>query len=123
MGLKNWVEDLKASRLAAGALMKASPRLMEAFQHLGAAQNGAGAIDRKTRELIALAVAITTRCETCIAGHAKAAVAAGVTEAELADAMGTAIAMNAGAAYAYSVRAFEAYQEFSQVAKTKAAAQ
>ncbi|ROZ78024.1 carboxymuconolactone decarboxylase family protein [Ramlibacter sp. WS9] len=123
MGLKNWIEELKASRLAGSALMKASPKLMEAFQHLGAAQNGAGAIDRKTRELIALAVAVTTRCETCIAGHVKAAVAAGVTRAELADAMGTAIAMNAGAAYAYSVRAFDAYEQFSEEAKAKAALQ
>lgn len=123
MGLKNWVEDLKNSRIAGARLMKASPKLMEAFQHLGSAQNGAGAIDRKTRELIALAVAVTTRCETCIAGHVKAAVAAGVTEAELADAMGTAIAMNAGAAYAFSVKAFDAYAEFSEDVKAKAAAQ
>ncbi len=121
MALKDWIDHLTKSRMAGSALMKASPKLMGAFQHLGAAQNGAGAIDRKTRELIALAVAVTTRCETCIAGHVKAAVAAGVTEAELADAMGTAIAMNAGAAYAYSVQAFDAYQQFSDAAKAKSA--
>jgi AhpD family alkylhydroperoxidase len=66
----------------------------------------------KTKELIALAVAVTTRCDSCIAAHAKAAREAGVTEAELADALGTAIALNAGAAYSYAFRTLEAFQQF-----------
>jgi AhpD family alkylhydroperoxidase len=60
----------------------------------------------------ALAVAVTTRCDSCIAAHAKAAREAGVTEAELADALGTAIALNAGAAYSYAFRTLEAFQQF-----------
>lgn len=110
--LKNWVDQLKNSRIAAGALAKANPKLITGFQSLSAAQNGAGALDAKTRELIALAVAVTTRCDSCIAAHASAARAAGVTEAELSDALGTAIALNAGAAYSYSVRAMEAFGQF-----------
>lgn len=110
--LNNWVELLKNARGAAGALMKVNPKLTTAFQGLNAAQNGAGALDTKTRELIALAVAVTTRCDSCIASHASAARAAGVTEAELSDALGTAIALNAGAAYVYSVRAMEAFGQF-----------
>ena len=110
--LHNWIQHLKNSRQASRGLGKAAPKLIEAFQSFGAAQNSNGALDAKTRELIALAVAVTTRCDSCMAAHAKAAVAAGVTEAELADALGTAMSLNAGAAYAYSVRAFEAFEQW-----------
>lgn len=110
--LNNWIEQLKNLRGASGALAKANPKLIAGFQGLNAAQNGAGALDAKTRELIALAVAVTTRCDGCIASHANAARAAGATEAELSDALGTAIALNAGAAYVYSVRAMEAFGQF-----------
>jgi AhpD family alkylhydroperoxidase len=110
--LNNWTEQLSNTRRAAGALAKASPKLITGYQGLVGAQNGAGALDAKTRELIALAVAVTTRCDGCIASHANAARQAGVTEAELADALGTAIALNAGAAYVYSIRAMEALGQF-----------
>lgn len=110
--LNNWIEQLSNLRKSAGTLVKASPKLVAGYQGLAAAQNGAGALDAKTRELIALAVAVTTRCDGCISSHAKAARDAGVTEAELADALGTAIALNAGAAYVYSVRAMEALGQF-----------
>ena len=63
--------------------------------------------------LIALAVAVTTRCDSCIANHAKKAIELGVTEAEMAEALGVAVAMNAGAALAYSGRAMDAFREFS----------
>lgn len=109
--LQNWKELLGKGRVAGAALAKANPKMVAGFQALNTAQNGNGALDARTRELIAMAVAVTTRCESCIAAHANAARAAGVTEAELADALGTAIALNAGAAYAYSFRAMEAFQQ------------
>ncbi|NIF82710.1 carboxymuconolactone decarboxylase family protein [Comamonas sp. Tr-654] len=110
--LNNWEEQLKNTRSAAGTLAKVNPKLIAGFQALSASQNGAGALDVKTRELIALAVAVTTRCDSCIATHASAARAAGVTEAELSDALGTAIALNAGAAFSYSLRTMEAFGQF-----------
>ena len=55
-----------------------------------------------------IAVAITTRCESCISVHAAAAAKAGATESEIAGALATAIALNAGAAYTYALRALEA---------------
>lgn len=109
--LNDWKAQLANTRVASSTLAKANPRFMEAFQALNAAQ-GANGLDAKTRELIAIAVAVTTRCDSCIASHAKAARAAGATEAELSDALSTAIALNAGAAYVYSVRAMEAHAQF-----------
>ena len=58
--------------------------------------------------MISLAVAVTTRCESCISVHAEAAVKAGASDDEVAAALATAIALNAGAAYTYSLRAIEA---------------
>ena len=110
--INDWKTLLTEQRKAAGALAQANPKFVEAFQALNAAQGANGHLDAKTRELIALAVAVTTRCEGCIASHAKAAREAGATEGELSEALGTAIALNAGAAYVYSVRAMEAHKQF-----------
>lgn len=111
--LNDWKAQLANTRTAAATLAQANPKFVQAFQALNAAQ-GANGLDAKTRELIAVAVAVTTRCDSCIAAHAKAARQAGATEAELSDALSTAIALNAGAAYVYSVRAMEAHQQFAE---------
>lgn len=73
-----------------------------------------GALDAKTRELISIAVAITTRCDGCIGVHTEAALKAGASEAEIAQTLATAISLNAGAAYVYSLRALEAYDQFKK---------
>jgi AhpD family alkylhydroperoxidase len=110
--LNDWKAQLANTRKAAAELIKHSPKLVNAYQGLAAAPHGAGALDPKTRDLIAMAVAVATKCDGCIASHAKAAREAGATEADMVDALGTAIALNAGAAYVYSVRAMEAFSQF-----------
>jgi AhpD family alkylhydroperoxidase len=112
MLLNNWPELLSNNRKAAAPFADAHPKMLEAFRNLNAAQGANGALDVRTRELIALAVAVTTGCDGCIASHAAAARKAGVTEAELSDALGTAIALNAGKAYVYSMRAMDAFAQF-----------
>jgi len=86
---------------------KKHPKMLQAYGALEQAA-AAEALDAKTRELIAIAVAVTTRCESCISVHAAAAAKAGATESEIAGALATAIALNAGAAYTYALRALEA---------------
>lgn len=66
------------------------------------------AANENVRVYFVIAVAITTRCESCISVHAAAAAKAGATESEIAGALATAIALNAGAAYTYALRALEA---------------
>ena len=61
------------------------------------------------RELIALAVAVTVRCDGCIAVHTDAAIRAGATKEEIAEALGVAITVNAGAALVFSTRVMDAY--------------
>lgn len=71
-------------------------------------------MDARTRELIALAVAVTTRCDGCIAVHADAAIKQGATREEVAEALGVAVALNAGAAMVYSARVMDALADDSQ---------
>ncbi|WP_394365067.1 carboxymuconolactone decarboxylase family protein [Paraburkholderia kirstenboschensis] len=69
-----------------------------------AAAARSGMLEPKIHELIALAVAVTTRCDGCIAVHTKRAVDKGATREEIAEALGVAIALNAGAAMTYTAR-------------------
>lgn len=110
----DWKDMLLEARKRAGALGQVAPKLIEGFQAAGAAKTTSGALEPKYRELIAIAVAVTTRCDNCIAAHVNAARQAGVTEAELTDALATTIALNAGAAFAYSGRALEAFTQMKQ---------
>lgn len=104
---QDWKEQTAKTKAAFGKLGQQHPKMLQAYQSLDQAA-AAEALDLKTRELIAIAVAITTRCESCISVHAAKAKEAGATESEIAGALATAIALNAGAAYAYALRALEA---------------
>lgn len=91
-----------------GDLGQLSPDTMKGYGLIAGAGDASGALDMKTRELIAIAVAVTTRCDGCIAIHAKEALRHGATKQEIADALGVAISLNAGAALVYSARALDA---------------
>ena len=66
----------------------------------------------RTKELIALAIAVSKECDGCIAAHAHAAVLHGATPAEAAEAIGVTFLMNGGPATVYGARAFAAFREF-----------
>lgn len=109
--MNDWRETLTHLRKAGGKFAEINPPVAAAYRQLNEAVHQGNLLDAKTRELIGLAVAVTTRCDGCISSHAAAAKKAGVTEAELAEALGMAIALNAGAAYVYSTRALEALSQ------------
>jgi len=92
-----------------GGFAKLSPETVKGYSALGAAGEKTGHLDAKTRELIAIAVAISLRCDGCIAVHVEAARKLGATQEEIAEALGVAISINAGAALVYSTRALDAY--------------
>lgn len=89
------------------------PALFEGFAAMNAAVMADGALDAKTKELIALAIAVTKQCDGCIASHARGAARRGATAAEVADALGVVIAMNGGPGTVHAPRAFEAFREFA----------
>ncbi len=92
-----------------GGLSKLSPDTVRGYVTLGGAGTKTGHLDAKTRELIALAAAVTLRCDGCITVHAQAAQKNGASREEIAEALGVAIALNAGAALVYSTRAIDAF--------------
>jgi AhpD family alkylhydroperoxidase len=71
-----------------------------------------GALDAKTKELIALTTAVSKEYDGCIAAHAHAAVLHGATPQEVAEALGVTFLMNGGPATVYGARAFAAFHEF-----------
>ena len=92
-----------------GELGKLSPDTVRGYVTLGGAGAKTSRLDVKTRELIALAVAISLRCDGCIAAHVEAARKQGVTKEEIAEALGVAISVNAGAALVYTTRTLDAF--------------
>ncbi|WP_232318289.1 carboxymuconolactone decarboxylase family protein [Sphingomonas sp. TDK1] len=94
-----------------GGLGKLTPDTVRGYATLGGAGAKTGHLDQKTRELIAVACAVSLRCDGCITVHTDAARKAGATPEELAEALGVAISLNAGAALVYSTRAMDAYSD------------
>lgn len=84
-----------------------------AFKAFGDAVFADGALDSKTKELIAVAVAHVTQCPYCIRGHTELALRKGATEQELMEAIWVAAEMRAGAAYAHSNLALDTMNRVS----------
>lgn len=91
-------------------LAELNPDYVTGYQGMGKLAVKPGKLDRKTHELIALAVAITLRCDGCISAHSHAAKKAGATEEEVAEALGVAAMVNTGAALVYSARTLDAFE-------------
>ena len=87
-----------------------TPEIHKAFIAYDQIALSDGAIPKKYKELMAIAVALTTQCPYCIEIHRKAALRAGVTEVELAEAIHVAAALRAGAAVTHGTHLFETPQ-------------
>jgi AhpD family alkylhydroperoxidase len=88
-------------------LDQAAPESMSAFWAFDKAALAGGAIPKKYKELIALAVALTTQCPYCLEVHKKSAVAAGATREELVETSLVAAALRAGAAVTHATHLLE----------------
>ena len=99
-----------------GTLRTSTPDVMKAFSDLGRAATADGALDKKTKELIAIALSVAMRCDPCIGFHAQTLVQLGGTRAELAEALGMAIYMGGGPSLMYAAKTSAAFDEFSAAA-------
>ncbi len=88
------------------------PETMSAFRYLHRATIDDGALGAKTKELIALGIAITVRCDGCIAFHVHDALKAGAEKAEILETIGVAVLMGGGPAVVYGCEALEALKQF-----------
>lgn len=112
----NYGELTKGITQGLGALREDLPDVMKAFNDLGKAASRAGALDRKTKELIALSLGVAARCDGCIGFHVQALVKLGVTKVELEEALAMAVYMGGGPSLMYSANALAAFEEFSKSA-------
>jgi AhpD family alkylhydroperoxidase len=96
-----------------GDLAKISPGTLRGYRELSDAGSKKDLLGAKTRELIALAVAVSRQCDGCISIHTEAALKHGATREEIAEALGVATAVNAGAALVYSTRVMDAISAMS----------
>jgi len=108
---KQLTTELSAS---IGGIRKDIPDVMKGFSAMAGAALEDGALSKKTKELIALAIGVAGHCKGCIGFHVKALIALGVTREELVETLGMAIYMGGGPSLMYAAEAMQAFEEFSR---------
>ena len=114
--MKNWPEMTSELTALLRNLRGGAPDVMKAFAGIAQAATTSKALDAKTKELIALGIAVAVRCDDCIAFHVKAAVEKGATRDEVSETLGMAIYMGAGPSVMYASHALEAFTQFEAAA-------
>jgi AhpD family alkylhydroperoxidase len=98
-----------------GKLGKEIPGPMSAFAQLHAKASVDGALSAKVKELIALAIGITVRCNGCIAFHVHDALEAGASRQEVMETIAVAILMGGGPSVVYGAEAMTALKQLEPV--------
>lgn len=100
------------------------PDVWASYAGLHRAAFGEGALDAKTKELIALGVAVARQCDGCIDAHAAAAARRGASEEEVAEALGVVVVLTGGPGTVFGPRAFDSFRKAAsaQAAKRQGAA-
>jgi len=111
MAMLDWTTYRQQLTARLAEMAKLSPGTINGYVALSGAGQKTDLLGAKTRELISLAVAVTIRCDGCITVHAEAAARHGASREEIAEALGVATAVNAGAALVYSARVLDAYEQ------------
>lgn len=97
------------------ATLRASvPDVMKGFGELGRAAMADGALDKKMKELIAVALSVAARCDPCIGFHMQALVKLGASRQDLDEALGVAVYMGGGPSLMYAAHVAAAYDEFAR---------
>jgi AhpD family alkylhydroperoxidase len=111
---KNYSELTKRISGDIRKLRKDMPDTMQAFSALAQAATRDGALDKKTKELIALALGVAARCDGCIGFHTEALVKLGATRQEVEETLGMAVYMGGGPSLMYAADAIAAYEQFEK---------
>lgn len=105
----DWSDKLDQTRTQLRALNKTIPDTTRAFGALGKSVKEGGTLDFKTKEYVALGIAIATKCEACIVLHIEALVRAGARRDEIADVLAMSIQMGGGPSMMYAAKALDCY--------------
>lgn len=96
-----------------GQLRQLAPEAMSGFSAMAKGATADGVMDKKTKELIALALGVGVRCDGCIGFHVKALVDLGATKQEVAETMAMAVYMGGGPSLMYAADALRAYDQYT----------
>jgi AhpD family alkylhydroperoxidase len=118
--MTNWPEQTKQTIAHLRTLRSGASEVMKAFANMAQAATAPKALDTKTKELIALGIAVAARCDDCIGFHVKAAMEHGATRQEIDETLGMAIYMGAGPSVMYASHAVDAFEQFDKPAATAA---
>lgn len=110
----DWNNEMHDIRKDLGALRPAIADASTAFGDLARAATAPGELDTKTKELIAVAIGVATRCEDCIGFHVKAAIIAGATREEISETISMCVYMGGGPSLMYGAKALAAFDQFSK---------
>ncbi|MGV9743459.1 carboxymuconolactone decarboxylase family protein [Rhodococcus zopfii] len=109
----DYPEIYERLRALMGRLGREAPAVMGGFGSLHTASTADGALPRKTKELMALAIGIAVHCDGCIAYHVHDALKAGASPAEIVETIGVAVMMGGGPSVVYGCEALDAVDQFS----------
>jgi AhpD family alkylhydroperoxidase len=110
--MKNYPEIIGDISASLKQLRKDIPATMQGFSALAQGATQSGALDHKTKELIALAIGVATRCDGCIGFHSQTLVKLGARREEVEEALGMAVYMGGGPALMYAADALRAFEQF-----------
>lgn len=100
-------------------LKQSVPEVLQNFNAMGKAALAPGAIDAKTKELIALAIGVAARCDGCLGFHAQALARLGATREEVHEMLGVAVYMGGGPSLMYAANTVAAFDEALAKAQAK----
>lgn len=112
MSVTDWPEFVAETDKRMAEVRKGIPGVAKAFSEIARTAIAAGALDSRTKELIALAIGIAARCDGCLAYHARAAARYGATRAEILETIGVALYMGGGPSMIYGAEALSAFDAF-----------
>ncbi|MDA8231838.1 MAG: carboxymuconolactone decarboxylase family protein [Magnetospirillum sp.] len=109
--VEDWDEMAAGLGRLVGQVRGGIPEVMKGFSAMAKAATAAGALDTKTKELIALAIGIAVRCHGCLAFHCRTLAELGATREEVMEVIGMAVYMGGGPSLMYGALALEAYDQ------------
>ena len=110
--LPSYQDIIKDTSAEIAKLRAEIPDTLRGFSAMAQGASKPGALDAKTKELIAMALSVAARCDPCVGYHAKALVKLGATRAELDEMLGMCVYMGGGPSLMYAAAAIAAYEEF-----------
>ena len=109
----DWQTFMSETEDNIATLSKEIPETVKGFGMMGKAAKTNGALDEKTKEFMALGIAIATRCDSCIGFHVRSLVRLKATREEFSEALAMATYMGGGPSFSFSAKALKAFDHYS----------